>query len=131
MRRIGIGVLLVALAVTVSSVSAHHSFARDYFEDQSTSIEGTVEEFQYKNPHAILKVLAPDERGAMVSYAAEWAGAGRLGRSGISPETLRQGDSVRITGSPGRVASERRIHLKQIVRPSDGWSWGTSRGRRR
>jgi hypothetical protein len=37
---------------------------------------------------------------------------------------------VQIPGAPGRVESDYRIHLKQIVRPADGWSWGNNRGRR-
>lgn len=95
------------------------------------AIEGNVEEFQYKNPHAILKVLVADPQGTMVSYAAEWAGAGRLSRVGITSDTLQPGDLVRITGSPGRNPSEYRIHLKRIERPSDGWTWGNNRGGRR
>lgn len=132
MKRIGIG-LLAACALAVPSAYAHHSFSLDYLENQSTSIEGSVEEFLYRNPHAILKVRVTDPDGHAVSYAAEWAGAGRLGRIGINPDTLRLGDVVRITGAPGRVAAENRIHLKQIVRPSDGWTWrGFGRdGRRR
>ncbi len=122
-KRIGIAVL-VACALVVPSAFAHHSFSLDYHEDQSTSIEGSVEEFLYRNPHAILKIRVTDPQGSVVSYAAEWAGAGRLGRIGINPDTLKPGDVVRVTGAPGRIASENRIHLKHIVRPSDGWNWG-------
>ena len=43
-------------------------------------------------------------------------------------DTLKPGDRVIVTGSPGRNAAERKIHLKRIERPADGWSWG---GRRR
>ena len=120
MRRIGIGLLAVACALSVPSAYAHHSFAIDYLEDRSTSLEGSVEEFLYRNPHAILKVRVTDPQGASVSYAAEWAGAGRLERVGITAENLKPGDIVRITGAPGRVAADNRIHLKQIVRPADG-----------
>ncbi len=94
------------------------------------SIEGSVEEFLYRNPHAILKVRVTDARGTEISYAAEWAGAGRLGRLGINPDTLKPGDVVRITGAPGRIQAENRIHLKQITRPSDGWTWGGFGARR-
>ena len=36
---------------------------------------------------------------------------------------LKPGDYVIVTGSPGRKAAERRIHLKGLHRPSDGWRW--------
>jgi hypothetical protein len=47
-----------------------------------------------------------------------------------SADTLKPGDRVIITGAPGRNASERRIHLKSIERPADGWAWrgGADRG---
>lgn len=121
---------LCAVAVLASSAYAHHSFSLDYHEDQTMAIEGVVDEFLYRNPHAILKVRVPVAQGAEVTYAAEWAGAGRLGRVGVTAETLKPGDVVRVTGAPGRIAAENRIHLKQIVRPSDGWSWGNDRRRR-
>ena len=119
-----VGALLAATAAT----SAHHSFAAEYFEDQSTSIEGDVQEFQFRNPHAMV-IVRVQEQGRAVDYRAEWAGAGRLARQDITADTLKPGDRVVIGGSPGRDASAHRIHLKSIERPADGWSW-TQRGRR-
>jgi hypothetical protein len=131
-RRIGLCLLAVAGAVLVPPAFAHHSFSADYHEDRTTSIEGTVEEFLYRNPHAILKVQVSDPQriGVPATYAAEWAGAGRLGRLGINADTLKPGDVVQITGAPGRIVADNRIHLKRIIRPADGWSWGNERGRR-
>jgi hypothetical protein len=119
-----IGVLVAAIPV-----HAHHSFASEFIESQSISIEGDVREFQFRNPHAILLVDARDVAGHAQTYAAEWAGAGRLGRMGIDTATLKPGDHVIVTGSPGRNPSDHTIHLKQIQRPSDGWSWRRGRGR--
>jgi hypothetical protein len=120
------GVVLAA----VPAVYAHHSFAADYFEDRMVTVEGDLTEFNYRNPHAFVVVRAPDTDGQMVTFAAEWAGAGRLGQQGITADTLKPGDRVRIEGAPGRDASAHRIHLKSIERPSDGWTWA-GRNRRR
>lgn len=106
----------------------HHSFAAFYFEDQTISIEGELVEFEYRAPHAWVYVNAPDDRGKMQKYAAEWANPNRLSRDGVAKDTLKAGDRVIVTGSPGRTASEYKMHLKSIERPADGWSW---RGRRR
>lgn len=122
----------VALFAVVPAAWAHHSFAVDYHEEQMVHIEGDVTEFRYRNPHAVLLVQALNEQGQMVVFAAEWAGAGRLGQQGITAETLKAGDRVRIDGSPGRVSADHKIHLKHIERLSDGWQWGGfGRGRRR
>jgi len=122
-------VLIVAVVAAVIPAWAHHSFATYYHESQSMTIEGRVEEFQFRSPHAILLVATRTVEGQMVTYAAEWGNPRRMGRDGITKDTLKPGDVVVVTGSPGRTASEFKMHLKGIRRPADGWSW--SGGRRR
>lgn len=115
--------LVVAHAAAGVAVSAHHSFPAHYFEDQSVTIEGDLVQFDYTNPHAWVHVMAKDQEGATQRFSAEWGNPTRLGQRGVTKETLKPGDRVIITGSPGRNASEHRIHLKSIVRPADGWKW--------
>ena len=119
--------LFTGMVIAAGSVSAHHSFAAYYHESQSISLEGTVREFRYKSPHAIVVFQVADPAGRTLQYEAEWANPSRLQRQGITTNTLRPGDLVVITGSPGRVASENKVHLKGIRRPSDGWTWGGGR----
>jgi hypothetical protein len=121
-RRTTLFVLIGALTSLIPAY-AHHSFARDYFEDQSVTYEGNVSQFQYRNPHALLMFDVRGDRGQMQTYAAEWRGTNRLAAAGITASTLKPGDRVVVTGSPGRKASDRRLHLKGIHRPSDGWRW--------
>ena len=121
-------VLLLALTgAGTHSLSAHHSFAAYYFEEQSVTFEGVVQEFQYRSPHAILVFSARDAAGQPRVYAAEWGNPNRLSRQGITRDTLKPGDGVIVTGSPGRTASEYKLHLKGIQRPKDGWAWGNGR----
>lgn len=122
-------VVLAMAAAPLAGVSAHHSFASYYFEDQSVSIAGDVVEFDYSAPHAWVHVMAPDASGQMQRYAAEWANPSRLARDGITRDSLKPGDRVIVTGSPGRKATEYKVHLKQIERPADGWRWRTGRRR--
>ncbi|HET9196241.1 MAG TPA: DUF6152 family protein [Vicinamibacterales bacterium] len=129
MTRISIALCIALFAA--AGVHAHHSFAAYYFEEQTVTIEGSVTEFEYRSPHAWLHVLAPDADGQMQRFSAEWANPQRLARDGVTADRFSAGDVVRITGSPGRTASERKIHLKRIERPADGWVWGgTGRGGR-
>jgi hypothetical protein len=61
-RRTTFLVALLAIAIT-APVYGHHSFAAYYFADQSVSIEGYVQEFDYVNPHVWLHIQAPDKEG--------------------------------------------------------------------
>jgi hypothetical protein len=119
--------LIVGTLVAGVPVYAHHSFAAFYNESQSVSLQGTIHEFQYKAPHAVVVFNVPDSVGKLQKYEAEWANPSRLKRQGINITTLRPGDVVVVTGSPGRNASENKLHLKGIRRMSDGWSWGGDR----
>jgi hypothetical protein len=124
--------MLLAIGMTaylMADTRAHHSFAAYYFEDQSISITGDVVQFDYTSPHAWVYFTAPDARGQPRRFGAEWSNPSRLARDGITRDTLRPGDRVIVTGSPGRTASEYRVHLKRIERPADGWSWRGGRRR--
>ena len=109
------------------ALQAHHSFATYYHEDQSVTLEGEVLEFDLRAPHAWVYFNVPDAQGRPRRFAAEWANPNRLTRDAITKETLKAGDRVLITGSPGRIASENKIHLKRIERPADGWQWAGGR----
>ena len=123
------GVILALLALLAPSAAAHHSFASYYLEEDLIEIEGTIVEFQYKNPHAWVFVDGQDGLQKPRIYAAEWVGTSRLERDGIRANTLREGDRVRIWASPNRNPSDNRVHLKRIER-SDGWKWSGRQGAR-
>ena len=94
--------LLVVLVVASGPmVAGHHSFAAHYFEEQSVTVEGTLVEFEYRSPHAWVHMSVTDASGEAQRYSAEWANPNRLSRDGITKDTLKAGDQVIVTGSPG------------------------------
>jgi hypothetical protein len=121
-------IVIGTLGLTVP-VSGHHSFAAYYYEDRSIQIEGEIVEVQFKAPHTWVHVRAQEAAGQERVYAAEWANPSRLEREGMTKDTLRVADVVRIWGSPSRNQNDGRIHLKRILRPSDGWEWKPGRRR--
>jgi len=118
----GLGMLLLAIPA-----AAHHSVAGEYFMDQRATVEGDVAEFLDRNPHSFLELTNKDPRsGELITWRVEWNGAGRLARDGVKADTLKPGDHVIITGQPGRVPADHRMHMLSISRPSDGWKWNRS-----
>jgi hypothetical protein len=124
--RLLLGASLTALSTVPAA--AHHSFAAVYRANETVQIEGKVAQFQFRNPHSVLHVLVPDDSGGMTRWAVEWQGATQLGARGVTGATLRPGDPVIVTGSPGRVAEEHRMLLVTIKRTTDGFGWGTRPG---
>jgi Family of unknown function (DUF6152) len=123
--------VVIGVAALYAPVRGHHSFSEYYLESDTIEIEGEVIEFQYKNPHAWVHVMAQEVFGRPKPYAAEWASVSRLERDGINARTLRVGDIVRIWASPNRNPNDNRIRLKRIERRADRWRWGQDRGENR
>jgi len=87
-----------ALALT-GTASAHHSFAVFDMSQQKT-IEGTVSDFQWTNPHTWTWVDVKNADGSVTKYGFEGMSPNFLGRRGWSKNTLKPGDHVKITYAP-------------------------------
>lgn len=96
--------LLVMLAAFLGTgvVLAHHSFAPHFDINKPVRINGTVTEFEQRNPHAYLHVDAVDENGQTREYVCESHGVTQLTRNGLSPSLLTPGTEVTVTGSQAR-----------------------------
>lgn len=103
--------------------SAHHSYSATYDPESLITIEGQLVSFTLRNPHTMVFVLAEDESGATHRWAVEWGAATLLRGEGIEGDTLKAGDHIIVKGLPGRQESARRMLLRAVERPSDGWSW--------
>jgi uncharacterized protein DUF6152 len=113
--------LTTALLATIGAVSAsaHHSYGA-YYEDQTVTIEGTIESIRFANPHVTF-VLRTD---AGEVYTAEWQNIIQLRHGNVGPTTLNAGDRVIVVASPPRDPTSRKITLlREIRRPADGWLW--------
>jgi hypothetical protein len=120
---IGVGVLLAGV-----SAYAHHSQAAQYDTSKEVKIEGTLVQFQFRNPHTFIQVEAPDEKGDKVRWSIEWGGVGQLNGQGVTRTTLKYGDPVIITANPSRTPNDHKLHMLTLKRTSDGFGWGTRPG---
>lgn len=118
------GFVFLAMVAAAVPALAHHSFSATYYMDQLQKIEGTVFQFMFRNPHTMIQVEVQDVSGEKHLYSIEWGGAGALAQDQVTRTTLKPGDKVIIEGVPGRRAEDRKLLLRHIVRPADGWEWG-------
>jgi hypothetical protein len=91
---------LLAVSALTAQAFAHHSFAM--FDAQKTvTLEGTVKEFEWVNPHAWLRVLVTDEKtGKPVVWGLELSSPSRLVTMGMRADSVRPGDVVSVTFHP-------------------------------
>ncbi len=91
------------LALTAPALGlAHHGVAPHYDDDKQVTIDGTVSEFQFINPHSFvyLRVAGADGREAI--WHCELASRSVLARNGLTEQSFAPGKRVRITGSQAR-----------------------------
>jgi len=115
----------VAFLLTFGSrqVFAHHAASATYVHGKSVTIDGTLREFAWRNPHSFMKVEVKDDKGETQLWLIEGAAPNVLAQGGMSSTSLRPGDHVVVTGQPGRVEDDHRMLLEKIERPSDGFKW--------
>ena len=123
--------VLCGVAIPCAPLMGHHSFAVSYIEGDTIEVEGDIVEFRYQNPHSWIHIVGQEPFGKPKDYAVEWASTSQLERNGITKNTLKFGDSVRIWASPSRDPNDNHIRLKRIERRADGWRWGQNRGESR
>jgi len=101
-RRFALYSLLLPVALLAASAHAHHSFAMFDFEKVVT-IDGTVKEFQWTNPHVVLWVTVagkPGEEPAV--WSLEMTSPGNLTRGGWDRKVVSAGDHVSVDLNPLR-----------------------------
>lgn len=112
-------VAVIAVTLCAAAAYAHHSYGA-YFEDQTVSIEGTVESIHFANPHVTFNLRT--DAGEV--YTAEWQNLIQLRHGNVGPTSLKAGDRVIVIASPPRDPSSRTITLlREVRRPADGWRW--------
>jgi hypothetical protein len=126
-RRVAVLILAGALVFGVT-VYAHHSQNAQYDTSKQVKIEGTLVQFQFRNPHTFVHVEAPDENGVIQRWSIEWGGAGQLTGQGVTQTTLKYGDIVVITAHPSRTPNDHKLHMVTLKRTSDGFGWGSRPG---
>jgi uncharacterized protein DUF6152 len=94
-----IGMGFVIAASIVAPASAHHSYAM-FDIDKTVTVEGTVKEFMWTNPHTWIELVVMDRNGKQVDYPIEMGSVTILAKLGWNPKTLQPGDKVSLQVHP-------------------------------
>ena len=118
MERFGFGWLRLAAVLLWLSIPAfaHHGVAA-YEAGTKTALEGTVTNFEWENPHALIYFDVTDDAGSAQKWTAETAGLVLLVRAGWNKNSLKPGERCKIVGSRAKNGSNTMI-LRYLVLPS-------------
>jgi hypothetical protein len=94
----GLAAGMLCAAALPGPAMAHHSFAM-FDSQKEVTLEGTVREFQWTNPHSWVQ-LTVMENGQSTEYSIEGGSPNGLARKGWSRNSLKAGDHVKVTIHP-------------------------------
>jgi len=120
-RRTACGLLAAGALATAAELSgipalAHHSFAM-FNQREIVTLEGTVAEFQWTNPHAFIEMTVLS-RGATRRWSIELNSPNNLRRQGWSRTSLHSGDVISLRMNPLRDGQAGGLFLD--LRKADG-----------
>ncbi|MCP5145962.1 MAG: hypothetical protein H6978_14225 [Gammaproteobacteria bacterium] len=106
MNRLNTSGALVATTVSALLATgvahAHHGVTAHYDLKQPMVLDGTVVEFEARNPHSVLHLDVTDANGETARWHCEMHGTTILRRLNVTAETLPPGTQIHIDGFPHR-----------------------------
>lgn len=100
-----------AVLLAADPAFAHHSFAM-FDSSKETSLQGTVKEFQWTNPHSFIELTAANETGGTDLYSIELNSPNNLKRQGWKSTSIKQGDKVTLVFNPLRDGRKGGLFIK-------------------
>ena len=94
--RFAIGAAVAAAIAATGPAAAHHSPVM-FDQTKTVTLEGTVKQFQWTNPHCYIQLVVDGTEWNMEMGAPVY-----LYNRGWRPSTLKAGDRIRITAAPLR-----------------------------
>jgi Family of unknown function (DUF6152) len=100
--------LLLALLAAISTPTmAHHSPAAEFVLTKVVTITGTVTEYRFENPHALIFLDVTGHDGIPQRWVAEGGNTSALQHLGWAGDEVKPGDTITIVGNPSRDGSQK------------------------
>jgi hypothetical protein len=94
-----LGLAGIAIALSAIPAVAHHSYAM-FDASKTMTLQGTVTEFHWTNPHSWVFLMVADAEGRQAKWAVELGSPSGLVRQGWVPKTLTPGMKVKVVIRP-------------------------------
>jgi hypothetical protein len=113
--------LIFCALLSAGNAMAHHSFAM-YDNDHQVKMVGTVEQFQWTNPHVYIELQVMDADGTDKHWTIECANPGILNRAGWKFNMIKRADKLTVVVAPLHTGEAGAL-LKEVTLP-DGRVFG-------
>ena len=100
--KLAVPVAAAGLLISVFHVSAHHSGAAVFDPNKKLDMTGVVTKVEWTNPHAHFFMDVKDSSGKVTNWNLELASPNVLSRNGWKRNSVKEGDTVTVTGTQAR-----------------------------
>ena len=119
-------VLLAVLLLMPHAAGAHHGWT-EFDSTREVTMEGTVTDFHFVNPHCVVEFDVKDADGQIHTWQGEFSNPAQLARKGWTAAALESGQKLTIGGYPAKNKA-RAIHVTRI-RLANGQEFKIEEGR--
>ena len=112
--RIWAGAAMFAALLGVVRLAAAHHGSVAFDPTVVTTLNATITDFQWTNPHSRIRFTAPNAKGASATWLALVDSPRLLTLKGWTPQTLKPGDRVVVIGYRAKDGTN-YIHIKKLV----------------
>jgi hypothetical protein len=116
--------IAVGLLAVCIPVFAHHG-GSEYDGKNPVTLQGTVTQFYWANPHCQIYVDAKDDKGKVVNWVIETLAPAVMKRAGWSSQLLHPGDVITITLVPSKNGSPVGMVRKLVLANGQEYGPGT------
>ena len=120
MRRSFLGLVLgVGVLAAAAPLAGHHSVSAEFDTTKTITFTGKVKEVNWGNPHIYTSVEAPDpDTKKMTVFRVEGGAPNALFRQGWRKDTLKIGETVKVTGNRAKNPDSLNIGQATILTES-------------
>jgi hypothetical protein len=112
-------VFVLSLAILALGMAgpllAHHGGAA-FDQTKSVTLQGTMTELQFNNPHVLLFFDVKNGEGQTEQWSGWLTAPNKLARAGWTKRTLGPGDKVVVTGTPHKSGNH-VLQIRKLVGP--------------
>lgn len=113
-RLLGVFALAAVFLVVSAPVFAHHG-SSNIDTEHSITVKGTVTEFEWTNPHALIHFDVKDANGNVEHWLSQETSLNMLSREGWNRNTLKPGDPITLVGNRMKNGANFMIGRKMIL----------------
>jgi len=98
----------------------NHPFSGEFDAQAPVTLNGTVTELHWSDPHVVLQVDAKENGGEVKNWRVEMGTLAEMENHGWTETTLKQGERITIQGNRAKSKSQPNFASARVIETAGG-----------